>query len=385
MDILADLKPLKHDIIKVLVDLSFLRKLNIPGFSFKSLSGSPTRVVGIDIGVSSSKVVQLKYDSGRAILETYGELQNKSYFTETSGIGSGFVKYLDSKLAELIKDILRESRVTTKDAVIAIPATSSFVAMVTFPVIPREEIATAIPFEARKYIPISLSEVVMDWDILTDEEGAEKIEVLVVAVPRQMIDKIKKVAEMVGLNLRAMEVETFSMARSLVGRDQTPTAIINIGSQFTTIAMVDKSRLRVSHNLSRGSNELTRTLEHSLSIGSEQAENLKKEIGLSDRPEDKEASSVMVPLVEVWMSDIERMISLQDRKAPRKIQKIILTGGGSSLKGLVEYTNAKFGIEVLKINPFSRLTVPPFIQPVLQEIGPGFSVAVGLALHEIGV
>lgn len=367
------------------MDISFLRKLKIPGFKFGSLSGAPTRVVGIDIGVSSSKVVQLKYDSGRAILETYGELQNEAYFKESSGIGSGLVRYLDSKLAELVKDIIHESKVTTKEAVIAIPATSSFVATVSFPVISMAEIASAIPYEARKYIPISLSEVVMDWDVLPNDEATDKIEVLVVAVPRQMADKIKKVAEMAGLNLRAMEVETFSMTRSLIGRDQTPTAIINIGSQFTTIAMVDKARLRMSHNLSRGSNELTRALEHSLNLDTLQAEALKKESGLLDSPQgNKEAKSIMTPVVDVWLSDIERMLSLQNRKAPRKTQKVILTGSGSNLKGLVEYASAKFGVEVVKINPFSRVVTPPFIQPALQEIGPGFSVAVGLALHEIG-
>ena len=158
-----------------MVDIPFLGKLKIPGFGFKSLSGSPTRVVGIDIGVSSSKVVQLKYDSGRAILETYGELRNEFYLKEVSGIGSGFVKYSDRNLAELIKDLLRESKVTTREAVIAVPATSSFATTVPFPVIPREEIATSIPFEARKYIPISLAEVVLDWDILNGEEEADKI------------------------------------------------------------------------------------------------------------------------------------------------------------------------------------------------------------------
>lgn len=368
-----------------MVEIPFLKKFKFPKFSTKLFSSGTSRVVGIDIGISSTKVVQLKYESERAVLETYGELLNAGYFKETAGIGGGFLRYLDSDIAALTKDVLKESNVTTKDAVIAIPATSSFVTTLTFPVIPRKEIETAIPFEARKYIPISISEVILDWEILEQdsENPADKVEVLLVAVPREMIEKLKRIAALAGINIKALEVETFSMVRSLVGREATPTAIINLGSQATTIAMVDKGKLRVSHNLNRGSQELTKALERGMGVGHDRAEAIKKEVGLSDKVEEKEMTSIISPLVDVLLSEIERMIVIQNRKSQRKIQKIILTGGGSNLKGIVDYASIKFGIETTKGNPFSRLVTPAFLQPVLREIGPSFPVSVGLALYEL--
>lgn len=367
-----------------MIDLPFLKKLGLPKFSLNLFSKSPSRIVGIDIGISSTKVVQLKYESERAVLETYGELLNFNYFKEIMAAGGGFLRYPDSDVAELLKDVTRESKVTTKEAVVGIPATSSFVTTVNFPLIPRKEIETAIPFEARKYIPISISEVVLDWEIFEPTgDQPDKVEVILVAVPKEMIEKLKRIAGLAGINLRALEVETFSMVRSLIGQDPTPAAIINLGSQTTTIAMVDKVKLRVSHNLNRGSQELTKALERGMGINSERAETIKKEIGLSDRVEEKEITSIISPLVEVLFAEIERLISMQNRRSPRKIQKIILTGGGSNLKGIVDFASIKFGVEVTKGNPFGRLVTPAFLQPALRELGPSFPVAVGLALHEL--
>ena len=369
--------------INKLAELPFLKKFHFPSLSFKAFSGRPSRVVGIDIGISSSKVVQLKYENERAVLETYGELLNGQYFKGTEGLGGGFLRYLDNDVAALLKDVMKESNIVTKDAVVAIPATSSFVTTLSFPVIPRKEIEEAIPYEARKYIPISISEVVLDWEIFDQQNNEDKVEVLLVAVPREMIEKLKRIATLANINLKALEVETFSLVRSLVVNDSTPTAIINLGSQSTTICMVDKGKLKVSHNLSRGSQELTNALQRGMGIDKDRAESIKKDTGLSDKPEEKEITSISSPLVDVLFAEIERMISMQNRKTSRKIQKINLTGGGSNLKGIVDYASIKLGLEVTKGNPFSRLVTPAFLQPVLRELAPSFSVAVGLALHEI--
>lgn len=365
-----------------MIEIPFFKKFRLPRFSFGFLTPKPTRVAGIDIGVHSTKVVQLKYDQGRAILETYGELLNTGYLKGTETSGTGFLRYLDSDIAVLLKDIMRESNVTTKDAVISIPASSSFITTIYFPRVSRKEINQAIPYEARKYIPIPISETVLDWDIIDDGEN-DKIEVLLVAVPRDVLQKFKRMAELAGINPLALEVETFSLVRSLIGQDPLPTAIINLGYLSTTLALVDKARLRVSHNFGRGSRELTRALELGLGINAERAEAIKRETGLSLKAEEREISSIISPLIEILFSEIERLISIYNRKAPRKIQKINLTGGGSNLKGIVEYTAAKFGLEVTRGNPFGRVITPAFMQPMLREIGPSFSVAIGLALHEI--
>jgi type IV pilus assembly protein PilM len=365
------------------MEIPFLKKIIPLGFNFGFLSGKPSQVVGIDIGTYSTKVVQLRYESEHAILETYGELLTAGYLKSAGGVGSGFLRFLDQDIANLLKDIMRESKITARDAVFSVPATSGFTVTIPFPKISLKEVNDAVPFEARKYVPIPLSEVTLAWMILDNDEARDTIEVLLIAVPREVVDKFKRIANLTGIRPRAIEIETFSAVRSLIGRDPTPTAIINVGHHSTTLAVVDRGIVRLSHNFNHGSQELTRAIEQGLAVNEERAEALKREMGLSDRIEEREITSVMTPLVTSLLTEISHTMQIYNRKSSRKIQKVDFTGGGSQLKGLVELGASHFGVEVTRGNPFSRIVTPPFIQPMLQEISPSFSVAIGLALYEL--
>ncbi len=366
----------------------FLKKIGLPRISIPGFSGSKS-IVGIDIGVSSVKVVQLRKESERGILETYGELKTAPYLkTGEGGVGGGFLRFLDSDISGLLKDVMRESNITTNKAVVAIPAISSFVTLVQLPTTDRAEVAKAVEFEARKYVPIPISEVSLDWQIIDEgdlapADAANKTKVLLVAVPKEVVAKYNRVFEEAKLVIKGLEVETFSLVRSLIGHDKSPTALINIGSQSTTIAIVDRGVVMLSHNLDRGSNDLTSALSRGLGITLERANAFKQEIGLSDHPEDKEIASVISPLVEILLSELERIINSYNRTTERRVEKVYLTGGGSRLKGFVDQTAKRLGLETIQPNPFSRVTYPAFMQPILKDLGPTFPVAVGLALREI--
>lgn len=367
------------------MEIPFLKKFKLPGidFSFKRLV-SPVSFVGIDIGISSAKIVQLRKESERAILETYGELKTGGYFKKAeTGFEGGFLRFLDSEIAGFISDLLREANVTAKDAVIAIPAVSSFITMIDFPKATPKEIASAVPFEARKYIPIPISEVALDWEIVLDGDDSDRTRVLILAVPKEVINKYKRIAELVKLNIRSLEVETFSLVRSLISHDRRTSAVINLGSQSTTVAIVDKSVVHLSANISKGSSAISLSLARGLEITFERADNLKQEIGLSEKIEEKEISGIIYPIIDSIFSEIERIINVYNRKNVRKIERIILTGGGAGLKGLTDYTAKRFGLEASKGNPFSRVIYPAFMQPIIKEIEPTFAVAVGCALREI--
>lgn len=366
-----------------MAETSFLKKLGIPSFSLDFFKGGPERVMGIDIGGYSAKVVQLRYEKERAVLETYGELLSEGYFKGVEHASGGFLRYSDNDIMELLNDLLVESGVTAKDAVVGIPASTSFITSISFPRISRKEIDKAMPYEARKYVPIPVSEVVLDWDVAEEESDEDSVRVLLVAVPREIVEKVKRVVAGVGYGVRALEVDSFSVIRALVGDDKTPTAIVNLGYHTTSLSIVDQGRLRLSHIVTRGSQEQTRSLERGLGINTERAEEIKREVGLSERIEEKEITSVLTPLVEVLLGDIERAISIYNRKAPRKVQKVNLTGGGANLKGLVDYTSNKLGLETTRGNPFARIVTPPVMQSVIREIGPSFAVATGLAMREI--
>ncbi len=365
-----------------MINIPFLKKLGTPIFSLNFFAAKPNHVVGIDIGTFSTKVIQLRYEKERGVLETYGELLNETYF-KSQNPEAGFQHRSDQEVASLLKDLLREANVTSKDAVLAVPASASFVTTVPFPPVTEKELKEAVPYEARRFVPIPIAEVTLDWEVLGMNEARDKLEVLLIAVPKEIIEKFKRVAALSGLNLHALEVETFGMVRSLGGGDLGPAGFINFGHRTTTLAVTDRGKVRVSHNFGRGSQEITKILEKGLGINHERAEAIKREVGLSEKIEEKEIVSVVAPFVETLLAEVERFLSIYNRKAPRSVQKINLTGGGSNLKGLVEHAVARFGVEVNRGNPFARTVAPAFMQPILRELGPSFSVAVGLALHQL--
>ena len=307
--------------------IPFFKKFSIPNLSLDFIHKKPKRVIGLDIGTHSSKVVELEYTEGKAVLKTYGELLSAQYLKEKEGIGGGFLRFVDTDIVELIKDLLRESNVSTKHAIVSLPASSSFVTNITLPKVDPSEIEQAIPYEARKYIPIPISEVILDWDIIEKIDDRQTVEVVIVAVPYEVIEKFKRVAELANIIPVALEVESFSLVRSLAGHDPTPLAITNIGFQESTLVIADRSHLHAAHHFTRGSEELTRTLERGLGISRERAESVKQEVGLSERIEEREITSLITPLLESLFLEIERFISIYNRKAERKVQKITLTGG----------------------------------------------------------
>lgn len=363
-----------------LVAIPFLKKIQFPNIR---LNFGPGRAsfVGVDVGSDSVKVVQLRRERERAILETYGELKAERYFKNERG--GGLVSASDQSLANLLTDVLRESNVTARRAVFGIPATASFVTLIRLPLLDAGEIRSAMPLEAKRYIPIPLAEVSLDWQTIETDEAASRTAVLLVAVPNEVIAKYRRVADLLRIELEAVEVESFSLVRSLLGSDRGVSAVINWGAVVTTVSVADRQLVRMNHNLGRGSREITDAVSRSLGIAPERAEAMKREIGLSEKPEEREVAGIIASIVDGILTDVERALTNYNRTAKRKVERIVLAGGGASLPGLVDQVARRFGLETAVGNPFARTVFPAFLQPVLKGIAPSFSVAVGLALRQI--
>lgn len=370
--------------IEQLMQVPFLKKLEMPKFDI-GFGRKKSGYVGIDIGAWSVKVVQLREEKGRAVLEQYGELKTASYLKKTSEesmASTGFLRYLESDISIMLKDVIRESNITASQAIFSIPTPSAFIMLIDFPRLPPEEINSAVPYEVKKYIPIPLTEISLDWEVI-DEEEEKNLKILFVAVPKEIINKYKRIGDLAGLEVLAVEVENFSFNRSLSGREKMPTAIIQIGAQTVNITVTDRGIIRLSHNIERGFQEITRTLSRSLNVDVARAEDFKINIGLSDRPEEKEIVDVIAPITDSLFREILRLINSYNHTVSKKVEKIILSGGGANMLGLVDYVTKFSGLETIRANPFSKLVYPAFMQPILRDIGPNFSVAVGLALREI--
>ena len=366
---------------------SFLQRFGLKDAS--KLFGEKS-FLGVDIGSSSIKVVQLRKERERAILETYGELSLARYSGNEVGRPA---RVIDTKLAEALGDLMKEAQVKTKDAIVGIPLHESFLTTMDLPVLPESELKEAVSYEARKYIPVPISEVVLDWWVLPSlsEEFKEmslgtakkKFQtVILAAVPKEAIAKYKNIFEKLGMNIRAFEIEIFAMARAVLRQDFGTALLLDMGASSTKMAIVDGGVIRLTHSIDRGSAELTLALSQSLSLDFDRAELLKRETGILHRPETEGAASVMEPLVEFMASEAERLVMNWQRKGGKSISKIIVSGGGGLLRGVEDLLIKKHGVEVSAANPFSKVVYPAILEAALKEIGPTFSNAVGLALRE---
>lgn len=351
-------------------------------------------ILGIDIGTSSIKVVQLRKKEDKFELETYGELFSIGYLerADESFQTTSFRK-TETVTRELLRILLKESEVDTKQAVMSIPIFSSFVSVIEMPEMGEKELARAVQFEARRYVPIPLVEVALDWKIIEsgmikDENSSKTFRgkrIILIAVPKEVVSKYIRIAEILGLRILALELESFSLGRSLMMGDVSSACVLDVGARATSFTIVDKGAVQMSHSLDIAGAEITKTLASGLKIASKRAEELKITYGLNHK-EEKEKRREMQELLNVpvdkIINEIERMINSYQSGTKRKIEKLILNGGSAQLAGLEKYIEEKINIKTIVANPWSRIIYPSSLEQRLKEIGPQFSVAIGAAMRE---
>lgn len=348
--------------------------------------------LGIDIGSSAIKVVQLKKKNGKAVLETYGVISLGPY--GKTEIGS--VTNLQTEdIARALVDVMKESNVTTKSAVIAIPSLSSLIFTLSLPSnVSESQLSKIIPIEARKYIPVPITEVTLDWFIIPQEaESFEsnsdnkvgvqmKTEVLVVAIHNDTLLKYQDILKKTELQSDSFEMEIFSNIRSSFNHDIAPVLIVDFGASKTKASIVESGIVRVFHVVNRGSQDISRNISQSLSVSFDEAEKLKREVGL-DMNIDSKVGAIIKLSTDYIFSDINTVVLAYEKKYNKNISKVVLVGGGSLLKGLMEHAKENFKTEVVFSNPFSKTEAPAFLGPILEVSGPEFAVAVGLALRQL--
>ena len=347
----------------------------------------PKSFLGIDIGTSSIKVVQLKKEGDKFELETYGEISTVGYIERLNeSFQSTSLKTIEAVTREMVKLALEKAHADAKNVAMAIPIFSSFTSAIEMPEMTEKELSQAVEFEARKYIPIPTAEVELDWKII--ENGSNKSKrILLIAVPKEVINKYIRIADALNLKINALELESFSFVRSLLNGEQIPACILDIGARTTSLTIVDKGVIQMSHGLDIAGAEMTRILASSLGVAFKRAEDFKRLHGIDGAEgissnEKKETKTALLTLIDEILNESERMINEYQSKTNHKIEKLILNGGSAQMDGLKEYIEEKLKIKTFIANPWSKIIYPPNLKKTLEEIGPQFSVAVGAAMRE---
>lgn len=349
---------------------------------------NPKRILGIDIGTSSIKVVEVSQKNKKKILENYGEIDTLSFnetLLENTKAEISQILFSNQQTAEAISILLKETGIQTNKVNFSIPDFYSFFINFDLPPMSEKEISEAVKYEAKNYIPLSLSEVTLDWIIINNNKDKKNnsLKVLVNAIPNNIINQYQEIATMAGLKLQALEAEAFTLVKSLTKKDMGVTAIIDIGSRSTTCNIVENGILKTSHSFNISGNELTELLRKSLKIKYHQAEELKKEIGLrTDYEINGVLKEILFPLIDSIINEIKKFFQDFYQHENKLVEKIILAGGAALMPNLKEYFSEEIKKEVEIANPFIDFIYPPILTELLKKIGPSFAIAVGLTLQE---
>lgn len=350
-------------------------------FSFGSKSH-----VGIDVGTSSTRVVEVKKKGGDFELQNYGELKVSTTNGQSYRLYKEDNLLLSTKaVADAVRAVKEESGIETKECSFSIPDFSTFFTTLELPVMDKEELPEAIRYEVRPYIPLPLSEINVEWLVTEGEVSKTPLKLLVVAIPNDTIEQYQEIAKEADLEIKSLEPEIFSLVRSTVKKEDGVVALVDLGARSTTCSIVENGTVKLSHSFNRGGNQLTDTLASSLNIGYNEAREAKEKYGIAPgqvqvNGKSVDVQKILMPLTDFILGEIKKVLRNFYQKEGKKVEKIVLAGGVSLMPGLRNYFVSETKTEIQVAEPFNNLKFDPNLKKALKRKGPSYAVAVGLAL-----
>ncbi|MEK7608834.1 MAG: type IV pilus assembly protein PilM [Patescibacteria group bacterium] len=357
-------------------------------FNFLKQKISPS-YLGVDIGTTSIKVVEVMRGDKLPRLVNYGILESQgSLARANTAFQTSTLKLFEEEVEGLLRALIGRMKPKTNLAIASLPIFSAFTTVLSLPDMNPADLEKAVAFQAAQYVPLPLSEVALDWSRVGEyenEKGQKNVQVLLVSVPHEQIKKYQDICKAAGLVLQSLEIEPVSATRILIGSDPTPTYVIDIGSRSTAITITDKGTIKFTSQTDFAGSSLTQALATSLNINPLRAEELKKERGIIGTGPNYELSTIMVPFLDAIISEVKRTDFSYHSQFPiaPKVERAILTGAGSNLLGIQKYFQDQLGVPVVKANPFVKFEYPRELEPLVPELNPVLTVALGLALREI--
>ena len=340
--------------------------------------------VGIDIGSSSIKLVQLK------------ELKGGSFQLVKLGIAPLPAEAIvdntlmdSSSIVEGVRGLMDSLKVKATDAACSIAGNSVIIRKITVPAMSSEDLEDQIQWEAEQYIPLDINDVNVDFQILpSDDMDSGRMSVLLVASKKDIISDYTRVFAEAGISLSIMDVDAFALQNIFeVNYDPSPedvVALINVGASMTNINVVRGGVSLFTRDVQVGGGQFSEDIQKQFAISSAEAEQLKLSAGSQ---QNERLQGVMAKLIDSFALEIRRSLEFYNTTASDgKIERIYLAGGAAKTSGLVEILKERIGISVEIINPFKKVTVPEkeFAADQLREMGPVMAIAAGLATRRLG-
>lgn len=343
-------------------------------------------VIGLDIGSSSIKMVELKEGKGGFRLQSLGMTP-----LPPEAIVDGAL--MDSvTVVEAIKEVVDTCKVKTKNTVISVSGHSVIVKKITLPLMTEAELEESIQWEAERYIPFDINDVNLDFQILGYGSGnAEQMDVILVAAKKDIVHDYVSVVMEAGLNPVIVDVDAFALENMLEvnyekSEDEAMVVIANVGASVTNISILRKNVTAFTRDVFKGGNQITEDIQRQFHVDHEAAEKIKAGLKV-DGVVEEVLERLLRAGSEALAAEIGSSIDyFQSTAASEKVAKIYLSGGGAKLKYLDTLLQDQIDLPVELINPFKKIQYSEKQLDVgyLREVGPMMAVAVGLATRKVG-
>lgn len=322
-------------------------------------------------------MVELKRHGNKVALSTYGFSEHFSSepVKETAPLDP-------ARTAALLRSIGNKARITSNQVLASLPTFSVFSSIININhSVNKKDFDAAVNWEAKKVIPLPLQDIVLDWQKIETAE-AVGAKILLTGAPKTLIQNYISVFKTAQFNLLSLETEIFALIRSLLGNDRSPVMIIQLGSTTTNIFVVDKSIPVINRSISVGGINITQAIAANLNLGMPQAEQFKYDLMHNGQENGATLPSMIIEALGPIVNEVKYILEVFGNKEGRRVEKIILTGGGALLPGLTSYLAERFNVNAIIGDPWFRIAYPFELKPILEKIGPRLAVAIGLAMRE---
>jgi len=335
---------------------------------------------GLDMGSTAVRAVQLKGSGAIKALDRYGEV-------EIEGVtGLSDAKADQQKVVHAVHDLIKKSGISSRNVAVNLPSHRVFTTVVDMDKMEPHELAKTIRYQADSFIPTAPAQSKTDWAIIGDSpKDPKKVEVLLSSVPNEFVEARLEMLETIGLNVIAFEPDSMALARAIIPTDvSTPQMVLDIGSHATDLVIAMAGVPRLTRAIPIGSQAIIRSAVQTLSIDQEQAQQFVFKFGLGKDKLEGQVYNAIIATVDSLMAEIEKSIKFYQSRYPgQRLERIIVTGGASSLPEFPLYIANRFALNVEIGNAWRNVSYPGDRQNELLAISNHFAVAAGLAERSV--
>lgn len=331
---------------------------------------------GLDIGTTAIRLVELQGSGATKTLAKY------AYVPVDVKLAVSDSKADQQRLAQLINTLVKEAGVTTRNVAVGLPSSKVFTTVADIDRLPTNELGKAIIYQADSLIPTPPAESKIDWALLGDSpKDKNKLEILLSSVSNKFVEERLDMIESIGLNVVAFEPDNLALVRALVPPGATlPQLVIDIGQMGTDLVICMNDTPRLTRAIPTGLEAIIRSAQQNLNVDDKQAQQFVYKFGVSKEKLEGQVYQAIIGTIDLLASEIDKSIKFfQTRYPDAKIDKLIVTGGASTIPEFPLYLANKFGLNVEIGNAWRNVAFSADRQNELLAISNQFSVAVGLA------